>query len=65
MKTILKFLLVGGIMGCTLSMICGSCSASKRAQPCKQCPQYTDIPNDMTYIHPPLTTNTFINLIKI
>ena len=65
MKIIFKFLLVVGSIMCILSMVCGSCSTTKKAKPCKQCPQYTDIPHDMTHIHLPLTTNTFINLIKI
>jgi hypothetical protein len=65
MKNLLKFLLIGGSIICVFSIILGSCSTTKRTNPCKECPQYTEIPNDMTYIPVPLTTNTFINLNKI
>jgi hypothetical protein len=65
MKNLLKFLLVGGSIMCLLSMVFGGCSTTKKAKPCKQCPQYTEIPENMTHTHTPSTTNTFINLTKI
>ena len=65
MKNLLKFLLVGGSIICILSMVCGSCTTTKKAKPCKQCPQYTNIPEDMSSILISSTPNTFINLIKI
>jgi len=65
MKNLLKFLLIGGSIICVFSIILGSYSTTKRTKPCKQCPQYAEIPNDMTSIPVPLTTNTFINLNKI
>jgi len=50
MKDLLKFLLILGTIMCVLSMVLGSCSTTKKAKPCNQCPQYSFIDYDTTTI---------------